>query len=155
MIVSCGSIDTPKLLMLSGIGPAEHLREVGIEVVVDSPGVGENLQDHPEGVIMWEAKQPMVTTSTQWWEIGIFYDTEPGLDRPDLMFHYGSVPFDMNTRPARLPDHRERLLPDAERHPRALPGHGAAAHARLPGQADGRPALLHRRARRARDDVTG
>lgn len=46
---------------------------------------------------MWEAKQPMVTSSTQWWEIGIFSDTEPDLDRPDLMFHYGSVPFDMNT----------------------------------------------------------
>ncbi|MEU6051840.1 GMC family oxidoreductase N-terminal domain-containing protein [Streptomyces xanthochromogenes] len=96
-IVSCGAIDTPKLLMLSGIGPAEHLREVGVDVVLDSPGVGENLQDHPEGVIMWEAKQPMVTTSQQWWEIGIFVDTVPDLDRPDLMFHYGSMPFDMNT----------------------------------------------------------
>ena len=82
--------------MLSGIGPAEHLREFGIDVLVDSPGVGENLEDHPEGLVMWEAKQPMVTTSTQWWEIGIFTMTEEGLDRPDLMFHYGSVPFDMN-----------------------------------------------------------
>ncbi|MFC8126550.1 GMC family oxidoreductase [Streptomyces sp. NPDC057302] len=97
VIVSCGAIDSPKLLMLSGIGPAAHLRECGVDVLADSPGVGEHLQDHPEGVIMWEAKQPMVTSSTQWWEIGIFADTEPGLDRPDLMFHYGSVPFDMNT----------------------------------------------------------
>ncbi|MFI9051535.1 GMC family oxidoreductase [Streptomyces sp. NPDC053427] len=97
VVVSCGAIDTPKLLMLSGIGPAAHLRATGIDPLVDSPGVGSGLQDHPEGVIMWEAKQPMVTTSTQWWEIGIFTATEPGLDRPDLMFHYGSVPFDMNT----------------------------------------------------------
>jgi choline dehydrogenase-like flavoprotein len=97
VVVSCGAIDSPKLLMLSGIGPAGHLRETGVEPLVDAPGVGSNLQDHPEGVIMWEAKQPMVTTSTQWWEIGIFADTHPGLDRPDLMFHYGSVPFDMNT----------------------------------------------------------
>ncbi|MER6912622.1 GMC family oxidoreductase N-terminal domain-containing protein [Streptomyces sp. NPDC000594] len=97
VIVCCGAIDSPKLLMLSGIGPAEHLRAVGIEPRVDSPGVGSRLQDHPEGVIMWEARRPMVTTSTQWWEIGIFADTEPGLDRPDLMFHYGSVPFDLNT----------------------------------------------------------
>ncbi|MFC1442639.1 GMC family oxidoreductase N-terminal domain-containing protein [Streptacidiphilus sp. N1-10] len=96
-VVSCGSIDTPKLLMLSGIGPAGHLREVGVDVVLDAPGVGENLQDHPEGVIMWNALQPMVTRSNQWWEIGIFAATEPGLDRPDLMFHYGSTPFDMNT----------------------------------------------------------
>lgn len=97
VVLSTGAIDTPKLLMLSGIGPAEHLREVGVDVLVDSPGVGSNLQDHPEGVISWDAKQPMVTDSTQWWEIGIFSTTQPGLDRPDLMFHYGSVPFDMHT----------------------------------------------------------
>ncbi|GAA1021029.1 MULTISPECIES: GMC family oxidoreductase [Amycolatopsis] len=97
VVVSSGAIDTPKLLMLSGIGPAEHLREVGVEVLVDSPGVGSNLEDHPEGLVMWDALQPMVTESTQWWEIGIFTMTEDGLDRPDLMFHYGSVPFDMNT----------------------------------------------------------
>ncbi|MBY8885546.1 GMC family oxidoreductase N-terminal domain-containing protein [Streptomyces sp. PTM05] len=97
VIVSCGAIDTPKLLMLSGIGPADHLREVGVDVVLDAPGVGQNLQDHPEGVIMWDAKRPMVTSSNQWWEIGLFTTTRPGLDRPDLMFHYGSMPFDMNT----------------------------------------------------------
>ncbi|MEA2312279.1 MAG: choline oxidase, partial [Solirubrobacteraceae bacterium] len=97
VVVSCGSIDTPKLLMLSGIGPAEHLREFGLDVVVDSPGVGSNLDDHVEGIVMWEAAKPMVTRSTQWWEIGLFNTSEAGLDRPDLMMHYGSVPFDMNT----------------------------------------------------------
>ncbi|PXY28168.1 GMC family oxidoreductase [Prauserella muralis] len=97
VIVSTGAIDTPKLLMLSGIGPAEHLTGLGIDVLVDSPGIGENLQDHPEGLVQWEARKPMVGDSTQWWEIGIFTTTEPGLDRPDLMFHYGSVPFDLNT----------------------------------------------------------
>jgi choline dehydrogenase-like flavoprotein len=97
VVLSAGAIDSPKLLMLSGIGPAEHLAEIGIDVLVDAPGVGSHMQDHPEGVIQWEAKQPMVTSSTQWWEIGIFAATEPGLDRPDLMMHYGSVPFDMHT----------------------------------------------------------
>ncbi|WP_216205627.1 GMC family oxidoreductase [Amycolatopsis aidingensis] len=97
VVLSTGAIDGPKLLMLSGIGPAEHLREVGVEVLVDSPGVGANLQDHPEGLVQWEARKPMTTESTQWWEIGIFTTTQDGLDRPDLMFHYGSVPFDLNT----------------------------------------------------------
>ncbi|CAM3766664.1 GMC family oxidoreductase [Tsukamurella ocularis] len=97
VIVSAGAIDSPKLLMLSGIGPADHLRETGVDVLVDSPGVGAHLQDHPEGVIGFETTRPMVRESTQWWEIGIFTPTEYGLDRPDLMMHYGSVPFDMHT----------------------------------------------------------
>jgi choline oxidase len=94
-VLSAGAIDGPKLLMLSGIGPAGHLREVGVEVLVDAPGVGENLQDHPEGLVQWEALQPMPTASTQWWQIGIFAGAE-GRDTPDLMYHYGSVPFDLN-----------------------------------------------------------
>jgi choline dehydrogenase len=97
VVVSCGSIDTPKLLMLSGIGPADHLAQFGVDVLVNAPGVGSNLDDHVEGVVMFDAAQPMTTKSTQWWEIGLFDTTEEGLDRPDLMMHYGSVPFDMNT----------------------------------------------------------
>jgi choline oxidase len=97
VVVSAGSIDTPKLLMLSGIGPAAQLREFGLDVLVDAPGVGENLDDHVEGLVLWDALRPMVTASTQWWEIGVFATTEPGLRVPDLMMHYGSVPFDMNT----------------------------------------------------------
>ena len=101
VIVTAGAIDTPKLLMLSGIGPSVHLREMGIHVRVDSPGVGSNLDDHVEGLVFWEAAKPMVSTSTQWWEIGLFttVDETPGKGpaQPDLMMHYGSVPFDMNT----------------------------------------------------------
>ncbi|MGH3915130.1 MAG: GMC family oxidoreductase [Pseudonocardiaceae bacterium] len=97
VVVSCGAIETPKLLMLSGIGPAEHLREMGIEVLLDAPGVGENLRDHPESVVQWDAARPMVRRSTQFWEIGIFTTTEQHLDRPDLMYHYGAMPFDRNT----------------------------------------------------------
>jgi choline dehydrogenase len=97
VVLSAGAIDSPKLLMLSGIGPAEHLREFGIDVLVDAPGVGSNLDDHVEGLVMWEAARPMVDHSTQWWEIGLFSRTTPDLDRPDLMMHYGSVPFDLNT----------------------------------------------------------
>src|SRR5699024_11053786 len=98
VIVSAGAIDTPKLLMLSGIGPAEHLQVTGVDVRIDAPGVGSNLQDHPEAVISWESNVPMTREATQWWEIGIFSATEEGLELPDLMMHYGSVPFSMHTR---------------------------------------------------------
>ena len=47
VVLSGGAVNTPQLLMLSGIGPAEHLREVGVDVVHDLPGVGSGLQDHP------------------------------------------------------------------------------------------------------------
>jgi choline dehydrogenase len=46
VILSAGAINSPQLLMLSGIGPQEHLREVGLPVIYNSPGVGQNLQDH-------------------------------------------------------------------------------------------------------------
>ncbi|KAJ7157614.1 GMC oxidoreductase-domain-containing protein [Mycena crocata] len=46
IVVACGALETPKLLMLSGVGPKEHLEKMGIEVIRHSPGVGANLQDH-------------------------------------------------------------------------------------------------------------
>jgi choline dehydrogenase len=55
VIVAASSINSPKILMLSGIGPAEHLRENGIAVVADRPGVGRNLQDHMELYIQQES----------------------------------------------------------------------------------------------------
>ena len=59
IILSCGTFDTPKLLLLSGIGPGQHLQDTGIPVIAELPGVGEHLIDHPEGVINWETKFPL------------------------------------------------------------------------------------------------
>ena len=58
VIVSCGALVTPKVLMLSGIGPADHLAEHGIDCKADSPGVGQNLIDHPEVPITAHANGP-------------------------------------------------------------------------------------------------
>jgi choline dehydrogenase len=53
-----GTFNSPHLLMLSGVGPAGHLREQGIECVHDLPGVGANLQDHPIGLTFWQSARP-------------------------------------------------------------------------------------------------
>lgn len=53
VVLSAGTIGTPQLLLLSGIGPGQHLRDVGIEVVADMPGVGANLHDHPKSQVSY------------------------------------------------------------------------------------------------------
>ena len=63
MILSASSINTPKLLMLSGIGPAAHLAEHGIPLVADRPGVGANLQDHLELYIQMRSLKPVTLYS--------------------------------------------------------------------------------------------
>ena len=65
VIVAASSINSPKLLMLSGIGPAAHLAEHGIAVVADRPGVGQNLQDHLELYIQQACTQP-ITLYRHW-----------------------------------------------------------------------------------------
>ena len=69
VILAGGAINTPQLLMLSGIGPADHLREHGILLVEDLPGVGEHLQDHLEVYIQHACTQPvsMQPAATQSW----------------------------------------------------------------------------------------
>ena len=68
IILSAGSIASPKLLMLSGIGPAAHLREQGIEVVYNAPEVGQNLQEHPCVMISRGSKISTLNTETAWWK---------------------------------------------------------------------------------------
>ena len=56
IILSSGAIGSPQILMLSGIGPSDHLSDHGIETIIDSPGVGQNLADHPLLSILWATK---------------------------------------------------------------------------------------------------
>jgi choline dehydrogenase-like flavoprotein len=91
LILACGAIDTPRLLLLSGIGPADELRSVGIEPMHDLAGVGRNLMDHPEGLIVWEAARPLGPERVMDWDAAIAAWVDPGGDRPDLLFH---IPLD-------------------------------------------------------------
>jgi choline dehydrogenase len=90
VILRAGVIDSPKLLLLSGIGPADHLRALGIPVVVDLPGVGENLQDHPVLTVGYQAAQELaIAPSSNLAEAGLFLQTGlvPTRGGPDLQFH--------------------------------------------------------------------
>jgi choline dehydrogenase-like flavoprotein len=113
VIVSAGAIGSPQLLMLSGIGPADHLREVGVrDVAVDNPAVGANLQDHPYVVCVWEAtvaeslygadkpkplmewilrrSGPLTSTVA---EAFAFVRSRPGLPAADLQYHFAPAYF--------------------------------------------------------------
>ena len=111
VILAASSINSPKLLLLSGIGPAEHLRQNGIAVVADRPGVGQNLQDHLELYIQQEAIQPVTLHSklnlfskgligaewlffksglgaTNHFESAAFLRSAAGVDYPDIQYHF-------------------------------------------------------------------
>jgi choline dehydrogenase len=95
VILSAGAYDSPKLLLLSGIGDAEYLQALGIPVVVDLPGVGQNLQDHLLVPVVYEATQdvhPAVTSNGI--EVGLFLHSEGNLEAaPDLQFFSGPIQF--------------------------------------------------------------
>ncbi len=106
VVLSGGAINSPQLLLLSGIGPADHLKEVGVDVVVNNPHVGENLHDHPALPLIWHTKDitdlaemnnlvnfgrakatgtgPLVSNVG---ESGGFFHSREGLAAPDLQVH--------------------------------------------------------------------
>src|SRR5690348_15380494 len=89
VIVCCGAIDSPKLLQLSGIGPRAVLADAGVDTVVDSPGVGENLMDHAEGLIVWEAGADVPDTCATGWDAGaaVRLSTDSPA-RPEVLMHF-------------------------------------------------------------------
>lgn len=112
VILSAGAIGSPQLLMLSGIGPAEHLRKVGVDVVVDNPHVGSHYQDHPFYLLNWETSargtlaeaervrhlasfvlrgRGLLTSTVA--EGTAFLRTQPSLPAPDMQLHFGAAYF--------------------------------------------------------------
>ncbi|MBK8458480.1 MAG: choline dehydrogenase [Phyllobacteriaceae bacterium] len=111
VILAASAVNSPKLLMLSGIGPASHLKDFGIDVVADRPGVGANLQDHLEVYVQQESVQPITLYSklnlfskaligaewllfksglgaTNHFEACAFVRSKAGVDYPDIQFHF-------------------------------------------------------------------
>jgi choline dehydrogenase-like flavoprotein len=87
IVLSAGAIDTPRLLLLSGVGPAEELRSASVDVVHDLPGVGRNLMDHPEGLVLWEAAEPIPNVGASDWDAIISLRLDPAAPAPDILCH--------------------------------------------------------------------
>lgn len=122
VIMAAGVFGTPQILMLSGIGPAEHLRHHGIRTLCDAPMLGENLHDHIEAHIQVETDRPvslnkylkprlMLWAGIQWfgWKggvaavnqchVGAFLRTDADLTHPNIQFHFFPVFFGANWIP--------------------------------------------------------
>lgn len=93
VIVCAGAIDSPRLLMLSGIGPADHLRELGLPVLADLPGVGRNLHDHLLLGVVYQASQPIPAPKANMSESALFWHSDDRRLGPDIQIALIHVPF--------------------------------------------------------------
>jgi choline dehydrogenase len=85
-VIAAGAIGSPQLLMLSGIGPANELHRLGIQVVADLPGVGQNLQDHVQCRVIYQSERPITTAPNGFCPVGALLHTDLApTDAPDLM----------------------------------------------------------------------
>ena len=132
VILAASSINSPKILMLSGIGPAADLAAHGIDVIADRPGVGGNLQDHLEMYIQFASKQPI--TLYKHWNIfskavigAQWLFTKTGLGASN---NFESCGFIRSRAGIRYPDIQFHFLPIAVRYDgkTAAEGHGFQAH---------------------------
>ena len=113
VLLSAGAIGSPQLLLLSGVGPADELRQAGVQARHDLPGVGANLQDHPFVTVLWEVSDPDTLYGAdrpgplaEWLlrksgplsstvaEVVAFTRTRGGLPAADIQFHMGAAFFD-------------------------------------------------------------
>ena len=119
VVLAAGAVQSPQLLMLSGIGPAEHLRAHGIPVLIDRPAVGHNLQDHLQVRLIYRCTKPITTNDAlrsiggrvgmamEWLlrrsgplaiginQGGLFTRVLPESQTPDIQFHVATLSADM------------------------------------------------------------
>jgi choline oxidase len=88
IILCAGSINTPHLLMLSGVGPVEQLKTHGIPVVLDAQGVGQNLIDHVAANIAYELKAPAPAWERTPCESTVLLQVDADAPAPDVLFHF-------------------------------------------------------------------
>ena len=93
VVLSAGTIGSAQLLLLSGIGPATHLRELGIEVLADLPGVGENLQDHIQVPVVYRSSQPVHPGENNHGEMLALLRSTPHAAEPDMMVYPVDMPY--------------------------------------------------------------
>ena len=131
-IIACGgAINTPQLLMLSGLGPAGHLEGLGIDVVADLPGVGQNLQDHLEVYIQYASKQPvslqphLAPWRKPWVGLQWLFRRGPGTSN-----HFEGGGFIRSNDEVTYPNLMLHFLPIAIRYDGSVPsgGHGYQVH---------------------------
>jgi choline dehydrogenase len=92
IVLSLGAINTPKLLMQSGVGDESELSHAGIDVVQDLPGVGRNFRDHVIVPCVWQYKTPLPMRNSGG-EATFFWKSDPSLDTPDLQPILAEIPF--------------------------------------------------------------
>jgi choline dehydrogenase len=84
VLLCAGAIASPQLLLVSGVGPADELEELGIDVRVALNGVGKNLHDHVGVMIAYEAAKPFPPTAYQYLEVGVYLKSDPSLEHYDM-----------------------------------------------------------------------
>jgi choline dehydrogenase len=132
IILAGGAINSPQLLQLSGVGPAAHLKSLGIDVLADLPGVGQNLQDHLEVYVQFASKQPVSVAPALKWRnrpmVGarwLFARSGPGATN-----HFEGGGFLCSNDDVRYPNLMFHFLPIAIRYDGSSPagGHGYQVH---------------------------
>ncbi|QDQ16303.1 glucose-methanol-choline oxidoreductase [Streptomyces spectabilis] len=93
VIVCAGAVDSPRLLLLSGIGPADELRAAGVGVRHELPGVGRGLQDHPLCGVVFEADRPIPAGRTNLSEASLHWRSEASLPGPDMQLLCVHIPY--------------------------------------------------------------